>query len=227
MSLLRLCQPRRYKIRPRQKPGGDITVKLLGSLASPFVRKVRVTLVEKGIDCPLELENVWAANTTIQRANPLGQVPCLLLDDGSALYDSRVICEYLDSSAPARPLIPAAGPARMAVRRWEALGDGVLDAIVLVRLEVVQREPHERSERWVSRQMAKVDAGLAVAAKDLGKNAWCVSGSLTLADITLGSALGYILFRYPDINWRDRHGNLAALYDKLMQRPSFSTTIPE
>lgn len=202
-------------------------MKLLGSLASPFVRKVRVTLAEKGIACPLELENVWAAGTTIQRVNPLGKVPCLLLDDGSALYDSRVICEYLDASRPAKPLIPAAGPARIAVRRWEALGDGVLDAIVLVRLEVVQREPHERSEKWLLRQMAKVDAGLAVAAADLGRNAWCVGDSLTLADITLGCALGYILFRYPKIDWRGRHANLAMLYDKLMQRPSFSTTLPE
>lgn len=202
-------------------------MQLLGSLASPFVRKVRVTLAEKSIDCPLELENVWAAGTTIQRVNPLGKVPCLLLDDGSALYDSRVICEYLDSFRSDNPLIPAAGPARIAVRRWEALGDGVLDAIVLVRLEVIQREPQERSEKWLLRQMGKVDAGLAVAAGDLGDNAWCVGGSLTLADITLGCALGYILFRYPEIDWRGRHANLAALYDKLMQRASFSTTKPE
>lgn len=201
-------------------------MKLLGSSASPFVRKVRVTLVEKGIDCPLELENVWAADTTIQRVNPLGQVPCLLLDDG-ALYDSRVICEYLDASAPANPLIPAAGPERIAVRRWEALGDGVLDAIVLVRLEEMQRKPEERSEKWVLRQMAKVDVGLAAAARDLGANPWCVGGKLSLADITLGCALGYILFRYPGIDWRGRHANLAGLHERLMQRPSFSTTVPE
>ena len=202
-------------------------MQLVGSLASPFVRKVRVTLTEKGIECPLVLENVWAADTTIQKLNPLGKVPCLLLDDGSALYDSRVICEYLDSSKPDKPLIPAAGPARIAVRRWEALGDGVLDAIVLVRLEETQRPLQERSEKWLLRQMAKVDAGLAVASRDLGGNAWCVGGGLTLADITLGSALGYILFRYPEIEWRGRHANLASLYDKLMQRPSFSTTRPE
>lgn len=202
-------------------------MKLLGSLASPFVRKVRVTLVEKGIACPLELENVWAADTTIQRTNPLGKVPCLLLDDGSALYDSRVICEYLDAVKPAPSLIPATGAARIAVRRWEALGDGVLDAIVLVRLEETQRTPQERSEKWLLRQMAKVDAGLAVAARDLGSDAWCVGDALSLADITLGCALGYILFRYPGIDWRGRHGNLAGLYDRLMQRASFSATRPE
>lgn len=202
-------------------------MQLIGSIASPFVRKVRVTLAEKGIECPFVLENVWGPGTTIQELNPLGKVPCLILDDGSALYDSRVICEYLDASKPLNPLIPAAGPARLAVRRWEALGDGVLDAIVLVRLEEIQRTPEERSEKWVRRQLAKVDAGLAVAAADLGGNAWCVGGSFSLADITLGSALGYILFRYPEIDWRGRHANLAALYDRLMQRPSFSTTVPE
>jgi glutathione S-transferase len=202
-------------------------MKLLGSLASPYVRKVRVTLVEKGIDCRLELENVWAADTTIQKVNPLGKVPSLLLDDGGALYDSRVICEYLDTLNTANPLIPAAGHERFAVRRWEALMDGVLDAIVLVRLEEIQREPKERSEKWVLRQMAKVEAGLQVAANDLGTRPWCVGDRLTLADVTLGCALGYILFRYPSIGWQTRYPSLAALYDKLMKRPSFSTTSPQ
>ncbi len=149
-------------------------MQLIGSHASPYVRKVRVTLAERGIECAFVLENVWAADTTIQKLNPLGKVPCLILDDGSSMYDSRVICEYLDASRPVPSLIPAAGPARIAVRRWEALGDGVLDAIVLVRLEVIQREPQERSEKWLLRQMGKVDAGLAVAAGDLGNNVWCV-----------------------------------------------------
>lgn len=202
-------------------------MQLIGSLASPYVRKVRVTLAEKGVQCPFVLEDVWAADTTIQKANPLGKVPCLLLDDGSALYDSRVICEYLDGLKSATPLIPAAGPERIGVRRWEALGDGVMDAIVLVRLEELQRQPQERSEKWVLRQMAKVETGLAVMAKDLGKNPWCVGGGISLADITLGAALGYILFRYPSIDWQGRHPNLKAHYDKLMQRPSFSTTLPK
>lgn len=202
-------------------------MKLLGSLASPYVRKVRVTLVEKGIDCAFELENVWAADTTIQKLNPLGKVPSLLLDDGGVLYDSRVICEYLDTLKPVNPLIPATGRERIEVRRWEALMDGVLDAIVLVRLEETQREPKERSEKWVLRQMAKVEAGLLVAAKDLGKRPWCVGEKLMLADITLGCALGYILFRYPSIDWQHRYPNLRTYYDKLMQRPSFSTTVPQ
>lgn len=201
-------------------------MQLIGSHASPYVRKVRVTLAEKGIQCPLVLENVWAADSRIQQTNPLGKVPCLILDDGSALYDSRVICEYLDGLKPGTPLIPAAGMERIAVRRWEALGDGVLDAIVLVRLEEIQRDPQERSARWVRRQMTKVEAGLAVMAKDLGENPWCVGGAISLADITLGSALGYIRFRYPGIDWQGRHPNLKAHYEKLMQRPAFSATVP-
>lgn len=202
-------------------------MQLIGSLASPYVRKVRVMLAEKGIECPLVLENVWASDTTIQKTNPLGKVPCLILDDGSVLYDSRVICEYLDGLKPGTPLIPAAGPERIAVRRWEALGDGVLDAIVLVRLEEIQREPQERSEKWVLRQMAKVEAGLEMMAKDLGKNPWCVGEGISLADVTLGAALGYILFRYPSINWQQRYPNLKVHYAKLMQRPSFNSSMPK
>ena len=202
-------------------------MKLIGSSASPYVRKVRVVLAEKGVDCAQMMENVWSADTTIQKVNPLGKVPCLILDDGSALYDSRVICEYLDALKPVPALIPAAAATRIAVRRWEALADGVLDAIVLVRLEETQREPRERSEKWVLRQMSKVEAGLAVMAKDLGKNDWCVGGAITLADVTVGCCLGYIHFRYPSIDWRGRYANLAALNDKLIQRSSFAATVPQ
>ncbi|MGH8292467.1 MAG: glutathione S-transferase N-terminal domain-containing protein, partial [Gammaproteobacteria bacterium] len=100
-------------------------MQLIGSLSSPYVRKVRVAVAEKGLDCPLMLEDVWAADTKIQKANPLGKVPCLILDDRRALFDSRVICEYLDSLPPAHTLIPASGAERIAVLRWEALADGV------------------------------------------------------------------------------------------------------
>lgn len=202
-------------------------MKLIGSLASPYVRKVRVTLAEKGIVCDFVLEDVWAADTTIQRLNPLGKVPCLILDDGRALYDSRVICEYLDSFPPANSLIPPALRERIEVRRWEALADGVLDAIVLVRLETLQREASQRSDKWVARQMAKVEAGLAVMAKDLGNQAWCAGAALTLADIAVGAALGYIEFRYPEIGWRSQYPNLAKHYASLMARPAFADSVPK
>ncbi|MHB8424878.1 MAG: glutathione S-transferase N-terminal domain-containing protein [Gammaproteobacteria bacterium] len=201
-------------------------MRLIGSLTSPYVRKVRVTIAEKGIACPLALEDVWAAGTRIQDANPLGKVPCLILDDGSALYDSRVICEYLDSLAPAHSLIPAAGRERIEVRRWEALADGVLDAAVLVRLEHTQRESGQRSQKWIDRQQAKVSAGLAAMAGDLEDSAWCAGGRFTLADIAVGCALGWITFRLPETGWRETHVGLARHFDRLSARRSFADTVP-
>ncbi|MGA9852502.1 MAG: glutathione S-transferase N-terminal domain-containing protein [Gammaproteobacteria bacterium] len=201
-------------------------MKLIGSLSSPYVRKVRVALTEKKIECPLVLEDVWAADTRIQTLNPLGKVPCLILDGGRALYDSRVICEYLDSLPPANMLIPATGRDHIEVRRWEALADGVLDAGVLMRLEQTQREPQERSRKWVDRQCSKMNAGLEVMARDLGESEWCVATGFTLADIATGCALGWLSFRLPEIDWRSSHPNLAKYYVKLMTRHSFAETAP-
>ena len=201
-------------------------MKLIGSLTSPYVRKVRVTIAEKGMECPLVLEDVWAAGTRIQDANPLGKVPCLILDDGSALYDSRVICEYLDSLAPANTLIPVAGRERSEVRRWEALADGVLDAGVLVRLEHTQRESGQRSQQWIDRQQAKVNAGLTAMAGDLDDSEWCAGGRFTLADIAVGCALGWLAFRLPQVGWRETHVNLARHFDRLSARRSFAGTVP-
>ena len=201
-------------------------MKLIGSLTSPYVRKVRVTLMEKGIECPFMLEDVWAADTKIQQSNPLGKVPCLILDDGSPLYDSRVICEYLDWLPPANTLIPAGGRERITVLRWEALADGVLEAGVLIRLEHTQREPAQRSEKWLERQRRKVTAGLAVMAQDLGSSDGCVGGRFTLADITLGCALGWLDFRLPELDWRKTHPNLGRHFDRLSLRPSFASSAP-
>jgi glutathione S-transferase len=202
-------------------------VKLIGSLSSPYVRKVRVVLSEKAIECPLLLEDVWAADTRIQHSNPLGKVPCLILDDGKSLYDSRVICEYLDSFQPANSLIPTPLAERIETQRWEALADGVLDAGVLVRLEYIQRGPAERSEKWLARQHGKIMAGLEVMEKDLGKNVWCAVGRFTLADIALGCALGWIAFRLPDMDWHANHPNLGRHFERLSQRPSFAGTVPQ
>ena len=202
-------------------------MKLIGSLTSPYVRKVRVTLAEKGIECPLVLEDVWDANTKIQALNPLGKVPCLIRDDGSALYDSRVICEYLDSLQPANSLIPSTLPERIEVRRWEALADGVLDAGVLVRLEHTQRGPAERSEKWLARQRDKVTVGLEAMARDLDGREWCVATHFTLADIAVGCALGWLVFRLPEMDWRVPYPNLAKHYAKLMTRRSFADSAPK
>lgn len=201
-------------------------MKLIGSLSSPYVRKVRIVLAEKQLACDWLPEDVWSADTTIQHSNPLGKVPCLLRDDGRALYDSRVICQYLNLQSPAHSLIPDADTQRIEVLRWEALADGVLDAGVLIRLEHTQREAAQRSDKWLARQRGKVDQGLAVIAGDLGDRNWCVGERLTLADIAVGAALGWLSFRLPEIAWRTRHPELGRYYDALMTRPSFQDTAP-
>ena len=202
-------------------------MKLIGSLASPYVRKVRVVLAEKKLDYDYELENVWAPDTKINASNPLGKVPCLVMEDGSPMYDSRVIAEYLDTLTPVCKLLPPNGRDRANVKVWEALADGVLDAAVLVRLEKTMRPPEQQSEAWIGRQMAKVSAGLAVMSQELGESPFCMGTHYTLADVAVGCALGWLAFRFPDIDWRGDYPNLARLYDKLSERQSFRDTVPQ
>jgi glutathione S-transferase len=202
-------------------------MKLIGSSASPYVRKVRVVLAEKKLDCALELENVWSAETVIHLSNPLGKVPCLIMDDGSPMYDSRVIVEYLDTLTPVCKLLPPNGRDRADVKVWEALSDGVLDAAVLVRLEHTLRPAEQQSAAWVERQMSKVHAGLAVMSANLGESPFCKGNHYSLADVAVGCTLGWLLFRFPDIDWRADYANLARLFDKLSERASFKETVPQ
>lgn len=199
-------------------------MKLIGSLTSPYVRKVRIVFAEKKIDVPLTLENVWANDTQIAQSNPLGKVPCLVMDDDGAMFDSRVIVEYADTLSPVNKLIPPSGKERAAVKTWEALADGLLDAAILARLEATWRPTNQQSAAWINRQMEKVDLSLAAMSNALGEKEWCFSNHLTLADIATGCALGYLLFRFPELDWQQRFPNLARLHNKLMTRPSFQTT---
>jgi glutathione S-transferase len=201
-------------------------MKLIGSLTSPYVRKVRIVFLEKKVDLDLELENVWAADTKIALNNPLGKVPCLLLDDGEVIYDSSVIAEYADTLSTVGKLIPTGSRERATVKTWETLADGVQDAGILARLEATLRPPEQQSPTWIERQMGKMNASLAQMSRQLGENAWCLSNQMTLADIAVGCALGYLLFRFPNITWQAQYPNLDALYQKLMQRPSFAETAP-
>jgi glutathione S-transferase len=201
-------------------------LRLLASLTSPYARKVRIVMSEKKIECELDLTDVWSADTTIHQSNPLGKVPCLIMDDGGAVFDSRVIVEYLDTLTPVGHLIPSSGRQRVEVRTWEALADGILDALVAVRLEHTQRSPGFRSQAWIDRQMGKALAALAAASTALAEKAWCNDERFTLADIALGVALGYLDFRFPEIAWRRDHPNLARHYEKLAARPSFQETTP-
>ena len=203
-------------------------MKLLGSTTSPYVRKVRIVMIEKKLDYVLVPEDVWAAQTTIAEVNPLGKVPCLVMEAGEALFDSRVIVEYLDTLSPVGKLIPPVGRERAEVKTWEALADGVLDSLILARLEATWagRSSGERSQAWIDRQMDKVHVALKAMSKGLGDKALCSGIHLSLADIAVGCALGYLDFRFAQIDWRSDYPNLKKLYDKLMLRPSFVETRP-
>ena len=207
-----------------------MTMRLIGALASPYVRKARVVLAEKKLDYQFVPEDVWAADTTIGAANPLGKVPCLVMDGQDAVFDSRVIVDYLDTLSPVGKLIPPPGRERVEVKTWEALADGLLDAAILARLESTWagRTDAQRSQAWIDRQMRKVDEALVAMSRGLRDKPWCAGGvHPTLADIAVGCALGYLDFRFPALDWRARHENLAQLLDaRLMLRPSFADTVP-
>ncbi|MBA3034148.1 MAG: glutathione S-transferase [Gammaproteobacteria bacterium] len=200
-------------------------MKLLGTFTSPYVRKTRIVLAEKKIDCEFVLNSPWVEGSSVSQHNPLGKIPVLIFDDNSTLFDSRVIVEYLDNLAPNNRLIPATGRERIQVRRWEALADGICDAAAAAFLEA-KREGAQKSQSWIDRQRGKIVLGLAASAADLGEHPWCHGNAITLADIALGTALGYLLFRFPDIDWQTQHPNLTRLYDKLMHRQSFIDTVP-
>lgn len=203
-------------------------MKLIGSLTSPFVRKVRIVLAEKKLDYKFVLEDVWAPDTTIADANPLGKVPCLVMEGGEAIFDSRVIVEYVDTLSPVGKLIPLSGRERVEVRTWEALADGLLDAAVLARMEQTWsgRTDAQRSAAWIDRQLLKVRHSVQAMSLGLGDRPWCAGNHHSLADIAVGCALGYLDFRFPDFDWRANHPNLGKLYDKLSQRPAFIDTAP-
>ncbi len=202
-------------------------MKLIGSLTSPYVRKARIVMAEKKLDYQHELENPWD-DDKILKSNPLGKVPCLVLPGGEAIFDSRVIVEYLDTRSPVSRLIPEGSRERIEVRTWEALGDGLMDAAILARLELTwaHRTAEQRSQAWVDRQLGKVDSSLAAMSRGLAEKPWCMGAHLSLADIVVGCAVAYLDFRFPDIAWRARHANLARLADKLFARQSFIDTRP-
>jgi glutathione S-transferase len=156
---------------------------------------------------------------------PAGKLPVLVLDDGTALYDSRVIVEYLDTVSPVSRLIPEPGRQRIAVKRWEALADGINDAALALVLEA-RRPERQRSKEWIERQQRKVDAGVAELARELGDKTWCSGEAYSLADIATGCALGYLDLRHPQVAWRDTYPNLARLAEKLARRPSFQDSAP-
>ena len=202
-------------------------MKLIGALTSPYVRKVRVVMAEKRLDFQFVLEDVWASEG-ILKSNPLGKVPCLVMEGGEAVFDSRVIVEYLDTLSPVGKLIPPSGRERVEVRTWEALADGLCDAAILARLEATWsgRASEQRSQAWIDRQLRAIHNALKAMSQGLGEKPFCAGNHFTLADVAVGCALGYLDHRFAQIDWRSSYPNLGRLFDKLSARPSFVDSAP-
>jgi glutathione S-transferase len=200
-------------------------MKLVTSLTSPYGRKVRVVLLEKKIPFQLQVENPWLPDSPIAEFNPLGKVPVLVLEDGVSVFDSRVIVEYLDHVSPVAHLIPTEPKSRMMVRGIEALADGVTDAAVALFLER-KRAPEQQSGDWMLLQEKALFRGLEALSEALGEKPWYLGNSMTLADVACGCALGYLELRFPEIDWRTAHPNLAKHAEKLATRASFKETVP-
>ena len=198
-------------------------MKVLGHDGSPFVRKVRIVLEEKGIPYEYVHARPSAEGSPVPELNPLAKIPVLVNDDGKAIYDSPVIVDYLDALVPEPRLIPAELDARVEVKRWEALGDGITDATVLVSHDYDKVQTAD----WHARQRLKITRGLAAVSRELGEREFCYGNRFGLADIAAGYALGYLDRMLPDIDWRKAHPNLAALADRLAKRDSFRNTVPE
>lgn len=200
-------------------------LKLIASTTSPFARKVRIALAEKKIEYQMVAASAWDAGNPVHAYNPLGKLPVLILDDGTHLYDSRVIVEYIDLVSPVSRLIPEPARQRIAVKKWEALADGVCDAAAAIVIER-RRSASLQSDEWVDRQRRKISEGVAELARELGDRAWCYGEACSLADIATGCALGYLDLRHAELDWRDLYPNLERLAEKLGKRPSFAETKP-
>ena len=199
-------------------------MKLFITPNSPYARKVRVVLTEKRIDCELVEVVLSDPACPVNEFNPLGKVPTLVLDDGTGLYDSSVITDYLDKKTPVAQLIPEQG--RVQVKRWEALADGICDAAVAVVLEL-RRTAGAQDAALIQRQKLKIERGIQALSKDLDEEKWCVTNSFSLADIAVGCALSYVNLRLPEFDWKGQYPNLAALYEQLLQRKAFQETQPQ
>ena len=198
-------------------------MKLYGSLTSPYVRKARILIREKDLPCEFVVADAWAADSPVPALNPLGKVPVLVLDNNDVLFDSPVIVEYLDTfKAPA--LLAASGQARWDMLRWEALADGMLDAVA-TRLLESRRPAAQQSADNIRRQEEKIARSLEYTTRHLGNGPWLTSDRFTLADLVVAVALEYTDFRYPH-DWRSRYPRLGQWLAGISARPSFIETRP-
>jgi glutathione S-transferase len=199
--------------------------KLISATPSPYARKVRIALIEKGIPFELVTEVPWDSTTSVPRFNPLEKLPVLILEDGSGVYESHYIIEWLEAKHRQPPLLPADIDGRLAARKLEVLCDGICDAVVLTFFER-QRGENRLSNEWLARQRRKIDGGLAEMARIVGARDWSVGEGFSLGDIAVGTATGYVSVRLAEHPWRTLHPALAAFCDRLETRPSFVATRP-
>jgi glutathione S-transferase len=200
------------------------TMKLCYSVTSPYVRKVVAAGIELGLDGKIERQptSAWDPASKLGQINPLGKVPALVTDKGEALYDSPVICEYLDSLAGGGKLFPAIGEARWTALRQQALADGIMDAGVSARLEST-RPAGTKSDDWIARQRAAISRALDA----LEAEAASLGGGVTIGHVAIGCALGYLDFRFAADDWRKGRPKLAAWFEGFSKRPSIATTVPK
>lgn len=199
-------------------------MKLVGSKTSPYVRKCRVILAERALPFDFVEESAWTADTTVPRYNPLNKVPALVMDDGESIYDSRVICEYLDAISGGT-LLPSDPARRAHVRRHEALGDGLADAGIAVFLER-KREAARQDPTWISRQLDKMKGALGAMDSALGSAEYLGGAQPNMADIACACALFWSEFRMPELGVRHEYPRIKVWAERMESRPSFSSTRP-
>jgi glutathione S-transferase len=200
-------------------------MRLIIATPSPFARKARIALLEKGIAFETVVDNPWTREAQAPGFNPLGKIPVLLTDDGHTVFDSKVIVEYLDATRPGTALLPRNPMSRVAAKQIEALADGVCDAVVLIVLERA-RPPQLQSVDWIMRQVTKVQAGVEQAALALQGAEFFIGGKFSVADIAVGCMLGYLDLRLPEFEWRIQQPGLVPFHERMMARDSFRATMP-
>lgn len=199
--------------------------KLISATPSPYARKVRIALAEKSVPFELITEVPWDSTTSTPRYNPLEKLPILLLEDGTSVYESSYILEFLEFKHPSPPLVSADGLERLAARKFEVLCDGICDAVLLTFFE--RRRPVEcQSDQWSARQRRKIEGGVREMARLIGDREFAVGRRFGLGDIAVGTVIAYLSVRYPEFDWRSLHPGLAAFSDRMEQRPSFAATRP-
>ena len=200
-------------------------LRLISATPSPYARKVRITLAEKGIPFELVTEVPWDSTSATPRYNPLEKLPVLLLEDGGSVYESRFILEWIEARHPAPPMLPEDVDARLFARQVEVVVDGVCDALVALFWER-NRDPDKQSEAWKARQMRKVDGGMRALAGWAGEREFVVGERFGLADVATGTVCRYLDVRFPAYPWRQVHPALSAYSDRMERRPSFAGSVP-